>query len=206
MSKGHAAVALYSCLASSGYFGEELLDGFGSDGTPLAGHVTAGLIAGVEVSAGSLGHGLSLATGIALSLAHQQDESRVFCLISDGECQEGSTWEAALLASHWSLPNLHVVIDANGQQGLGAVEAIANLEPLADKWLAFGWSVTTVDGHDLVELEHALSRRNDSGPCVTIARTIKGKGVSFMEDQLQWHYKSPNEEQVNLALAELGNP
>ena len=205
MGKGHAAVALHACLASIGYFPESLLETFGVDGSPLAGHVTAGIVPGVEISSGSLGHGLPQAVGMALAIAQRREESRVFCLMSDGECQEGSTWEAALLAPQWALSNLHVIIDANGQQGLGAVEDIARLEPLADKWLAFGWDAISVDGHDLLQLERALSRRS-SRPCVTVARTVKGKGVSFMEDQLEWHYKSPSEEELKSALAELGNP
>lgn len=206
MGKGHAAVALHACLASVGYFPESMLETFGVDGSPLAGHVTAGIVPGVEISSGSLGHGLPQAVGMALALKINDISSRVFCLLSDGECQEGSTWEAAVLARQWSLSNLHVIIDANGQQGLGRVEDIAALEPLADKWLAFGWDVTSVDGHDLVHLEQELSRSSGYQPCVTLARTVKGKGISFMEDELTWHYKSPSEEQLKLALAELGNP
>lgn len=203
MGKGHAAVALHACLASSGYFPKTVLDSFGVDGSPLAGHVTAGLVPGVDLSSGSLGHGLPQAAGIALALKIQKSQSRVFCLLSDGECQEGSTWEAALLAPQWSLSNLHVIIDANGQQGLGAVKDIADLEPLSDKWTSFGWIVNDVDGHDLMALDRALSTSASNQPAVTIARTVKGKGVSFMEDVLEWHYMSPSRQHMEMAIAEL---
>lgn len=200
MGKGHAAVALYACLASVGYFPEELLETFGDDGSLLAGHVTAGVLPGVEISSGSLGHGLPQAVGMARALQAQGSESRVFCLLSDGDCQEGSTWEAALLAPQWSLAHLHVIIDANGQQGLGRVKDIADLEPFADKWASFGWDVEAVDGHDHVALERALSRESARQPLVTIARTIKGKGIHYMEDRLEWHYRSPSPEELHQAL------
>lgn len=203
MGKGHAAVALYACLASAGYFPEDLLESFGDDGSDLAGHVTAGALPGVEVSSGSLGHGLPQAVGMARALKIRNSESRVYCLLSDGDCQEGSTWEAALLAPQWSLDRLHVIVDANGQQGLGKVEDIADLEPFADKWTAFGWDVETVDGHDHVALQRALSRHTDRQPQVTIARTTKGKGVPEMEDELQWHYRSPSSDQLRQALVGL---
>lgn len=200
MGKGHAAVALYSCLASTGYFPEDLLESFGDDGSVLAGHVTAGVLPGVEVSSGSLGHGLPQAVGMAQALKMRNSGSRVFCLLSDGDCQEGSTWEAVLLAPQWSLDHLHAIIDANGQQGLGRVEDIASLEPFADKWVAFGWDVETVDGHDQAALQRALSRHTEHRPQVTIARTTKGKGVPEMEDRLEWHYRSPSSDQLRRAL------
>lgn len=200
MGKGHAAVALYACLASTGYFSEDLLESFGHDGSILAGHVTAGVLPGVEVSSGSLGHGLPQAVGMARALKVRDSESRVYTLLSDGDCQEGSTWEAALLAPQWSLDRLHVIVDANGQQGLGNVEDIADLEPFADKWTAFGWDVETVDGHDHAALQSALSRHSESRPQVTIARTIKGKGVPEMEDRLEWHYRSPSSDQLRQAI------
>ena len=203
MGKGHAAVALYSCLSSAGYFPEELLDSFGHDGSLLAGHVTAGVLPGVEISSGSLGHGLPQAVGIAQALQVQGSESRVFCLLSDGDCQEGSTWEAVLLAPQWFLARLHVVVDANGQQGLGRVKDIADLEPFSDKWASFGWDVEAVDGHDHGALDRALSRVATRRPLVTIARTTKGKGVPYMEDRLEWHYRSPTPDELHQALEAL---
>lgn len=205
MGKGHAAVALYACLAEFGYFPKRLLDGYGEDGSKLAGHVTAGALPGIEMSAGSLGHGLPQSAGMALALKLKGSAARVFCLLSDGECQEGSTWEAALTARQWGLSNLHAIIDLNGQQGLGYTRDIADLEPLVDKWRAFGWDAAQVDGHNLVDLEVMLSRVSDT-PKVTIARTVKGRGVSFMEDQLKWHYRSPSAEELALALRELESP
>ena len=203
MGKGHAAVALYACLASVGYFPESELGAFGSQGTYLAGHVTAGVLPGVEISSGSLGHGLPQALGIARALEARGLSPRVFCLLSDGDCQEGSTWEAALLAPQWALSRLHVIVDANGQQGLGRVEHIANLEPFAEKWAAFGWNVETVDGHDHAALEVALSRHSVREPQVTIARTIKGKGIPNMEDRLEWHYRSPSWDELQESLEAL---
>jgi transketolase len=203
MSKGHAAVALYAVLAESGYFDVSLLDEYGSIGTPFAGHVTAGHIPGVEFSAGSLGHGLPLAVGVALGLRKTLSDAQVFCLMSDGECQEGSVWEAALLARQWRLGNLHVVIDANAQQGLGPVSEIADLEPFGDKWAAFGWRVCEVDGHDPLALTGALHQREHDVPTVTIARTVKGRGVSFMEGRLEWHYRSPSEAELQDSIQEL---
>ena len=203
MGKGHAAVALYTCLSSVGYFPEMLLDTFGNDGCLLPGHVTSGDLPGVEVSSGSLGHGLSQALGIALALKLQESESRVFCLLSDGDCQEGSTWEAALLAPQWSLVHLHVIVDANGQQGLGRVEDIADLEPFVEKWASFGWDVETVDGHNHTALEGALSRNSANRPRVTIARSIKGKGIPEMENRLEWHYRSPTPEDLQRSLGAL---
>jgi transketolase len=203
MSKGHASSALYACLAGIGMIDEALLAGFGEDDTPLAGHVTAGETPGIECSAGSLGHGLSQALGMAKALRMQERTSRVFCLMSDGECQEGTTWEAAILAGQWALSNVSVVIDANGMQGLGHVSEIANLEPLLDKWVAFGWDAAEVDGHDHQALAQALTRNVFDKPQVTVARTIKGKGVSFMESQLEWHYRSLSPDRLTDALSEV---
>lgn len=206
LSKGHAVVALYSVLAAMGYFAPSLLAEFGRPGTLLAGHATGGSVPGIEFSTGSLGHGLSLAVGTALALQQASSPSRVFCVISDGECQEGSVWEAALLARQWGLENLHAVIDANGQQGLGEVEGIARLESLVDKWQAFGWNVREVDGHDLAALDESLGRSGSEIPNVTIARTVKGRGVSFMENRLEWHYRSPDDSDMAEALRQLESP
>lgn len=205
LSKGHGAVALYACLAELDYFPKPLLGGYGEDGTALAGHVTAGTLPGIETSAGSLGHGLPQSVGMALALKLGGSASRVFCLLSDGECQEGSNWEAALAARQWGLSNLHTIIDFNGQQGLGDTRDILDLEPVVDKWRSFGWDAEQVDGHNLDDLEIVLSRVSDA-PKVTVARTVKGRGVSFMEDQLKWHYRSPSAEELALALDELESP
>ena len=205
LSKGHACSALYAVLAERGFFPRELLDTFYLDGTSLAGHVTTG-VPGVEVSTGSLGHGLPVAAGMALALKRDDSPARVFALLSDGECDEGSTWEAALFAPHHRLDNLTVIVDFNKIQSLGTVEEVMRLEPFADKWRAFGWHVREIDGHDLAAVEATLTALPfESGrPSCVIAHTVKGKGVSFMEDRLLWHYHAPSEDDVKKALEELG--
>ena len=211
MSKGHCCAALYSVLALRGFFPLSRLDEFYTDGGTLPGHVTHKGIPGVEVSTGSLGHGLALGVGFATGATRRAESWRVFVLLSDGECDEGSTWEAALLASAWKLGNLTVIVDYNKIQSLGRVEEVVDLEPFADKWRAFGWNVSEVDGHQVEELRGALMPE-PSGPaadrplCV-IAHTVKGKGVSFMEDDLLWHYRCPRDEEFDRAMAELrGSP
>lgn len=206
LSKGHACTALYAALAEAGYFPAADLETFYQDGSPLAGHATHKGVPGVEVSTGSLGHGLPLATGMALAAKRDLKPFRVFCMLSDGECDEGSVWEAALFAPHHRLDNLCVVIDYNKIQSLGRVKDVIDLGPLADKWEAFGWAVWEVDGHDLAEVEEALSSVpfGLGKPSCVVAHTVKGKGVSFMEDELLWHYRAPRGEQLEQALAELG--
>jgi|GEM_PF-79922 len=205
MSKGHAAAALYATLADAGFFPSERLTTFCEDGSSLAGHVVHKGVAGVEVSTGSLGHGLSLGAGMALAARGTTDPYRVFVLLSDGECDEGSVWEAALFAAHQRLENLVVVVDRNQLQGFGRVEDVMDLEPFPDKWRAFGWHVEELDGHDHAQLRKTLSStpRAPGKPTLVIARTVKGKGVRFMEDQMLWHYRSPNEAELVRALAEL---
>jgi transketolase len=163
-------------------------------------------VPGVEVSSGSLGHGLSLGCGMALAGKSDRAGYRVFVLLSDGECDEGSTWEAALFAPHHRLDNLVAVVDYNKIQSFGSVREVLDLEPFTDKWRAFGWSVVEVNGHDLGSLVETLGStpREPGKPTVVIAHTVKGKGVSFMEDQLRWHYSSPDDGQLAQALAELG--
>ena len=205
MSKGHAAAATYAVLGHAGYFPLEWLDAYCSDGGPLGGHVTKGSVPGVELSTGSLGHGLPFATGIAIARSRQGNPGRIFVVMSDGECDEGSNWEAALLAGHHRLDNLTVLIDRNGIQSLAGTEQTVRLEPLAEKWTAFGWSVHDVDGHNHVEISAALERaQSEAKPTVLICRTVKGKGVSFMEDQILWHYRPPSESELMAALSELG--
>lgn len=205
LSKGHACSALYAVLAERGFFPKALLETFYLDGTSLAGHVTTG-VPGVELSTGSLGHGLPVATGMALALKRDDNPGRVFALLSDGECDEGSTWEAALFAPHHRLDNLTVIVDFNKIQSLGTVEEVMGLEPFFDKWRAFGWHVREIDGHDLSAIEGALSTLPfEAGrPSCVIAHTVKGKGVTFMEDRLLWHYHAPSDEDVANALKELG--
>lgn len=206
MSKGHAAAAAYAVLGHAGFFPLDWLNEYCSDGGPLGGHVTKGRVPGVELSTGSLGHGLPFATGIALARSRQGNPGRVFVVMSDGECDEGSNWEAALLAGHHRLGNLMVLIDRNGIQSLAGTEQTVRLEPLADKWAAFGWAVHDVDGHNHEEIGDALERaRAAVQPTVLICRTVKGKGVSFMEHQVLWHYRPPAEAELTAALSELGD-
>jgi transketolase len=204
LSKGHGAAALYATLAECGFFSPSWLERFGEDNQPLAGHVTREGVPGVELSTGSLGHGLPVALGMALAARADGTGARSFAMLSDGELDEGSTWEAAMLAGHLKIGQLTVVIDCNGIQSFGRVKDVLDLEPLADKWKAFGWNVTEIDGHDHSALFKALSRSPGVQPQVIIARTIKGKGVSFMEDRLEWHYRSPGGDLLDKALAELG--
>lgn len=205
LSKGHGAAAVYAVVAERGFFPKEWLDTYCKDGSKLAGHIAHHRLPGVEVSTGSLGHGLSIGCGMALAGKRDGRPYRVFVMLSDGECDEGSTWEAALFAPHHRLDNLIAIVDYNKIQSFGAVKEVLDLEPLADKWRAFNWAVREVYGHDFMQIEKALSSapvKPDRPSCI-IAHTVKGKGISFMESQLAWHYKSPNAEQLRQALAEL---
>jgi transketolase len=205
LSKGHACVALYVVLAERGFFPGAWLEDFYQNGSHLAGHVTHVRVPGVEVSTGSLGHGLSIACGMAVVGKRDGRPYRVFTLLSDGECDEGSTWEAALFAPHHHLDNLVAIIDYNKIQSLGPVREVLDLEPFAAKWRAFGWAVCEIDGHNLDQIEQALSvipAQPDKPTCV-IAHTVKGKGVSFMEGKILWHYRSPDGDEMDRAMAEL---
>jgi transketolase len=206
LSKGHGCASYYAMLAEAGFFPLRWLETFYQNGSRLAGHVTHTHIPGVEISTGSLGHGLSVATGMALAAKRDGAPYRVFCLLSDGECDEGSTWEPVLFAPQHKLDNLIAIVDYNKIQSLGRVEEVISLAPLAEKWRVHGWAVREVDGHNLEEIESALSALPfDPGkPSCLIAHTVKGKGVSFMEDKLLWHYRSPQGEEYQAALAELG--
>ena len=205
LSKGHGAAALYAVLAERGFFPVEWLDRFCQDASPLVGHVTHSSVPGVEASTGSLGHGLSIACGMALAAKRDGNLHRVFALLSDGECDEGSTWEAILFAGHHNLDNLIAIVDYNKIQSLGRVKEVLDLEPLGAKWMAFRWAVREIDGHDFSDMETALtSLPIETGrPCCIIAHTLKGKGVSFMEDNLLWHYRAPNAEEYRRAVTEL---
>jgi transketolase len=205
LSKGHGCAVLYAVLAERGFFPLEWLDTFYGNGSRLAGHATHAAVPGVEVSTGSLGHGLSIGTGMALAAKRDGKSYRVFVMLSDGECDEGSTWEPVLFAPQHRLDNLIVIVDYNKIQSLGTVKQVLDLEPFADKWRAFGWMVREIDGHDLNEITAALGQiplQSDQPSCL-IAHTVKGKGVSFMENQLLWHYRSPQGAEYVAALAEL---
>lgn len=205
LSKGHACAGLYAVLAERGFFPLDWLESFYHDGARLAGHATAHGIPGIEVSTGALGHGLPIASGMALAGKRDGRPYRVFTLLSDGECDEGSTWEAVLFAPHHRLDNLIAIVDYNKIQSLGHVKDVLNLDPFAAKWSAFGWAVREIDGHDPEAIESALAKlpiEPDKPTCV-IAHTVKGKGISFMEDKLLWHYRTPQGEEYQQALAEL---
>jgi len=202
ISKGHSASGIYAVLGNAGYFPLEWLDRYCVDGAPLGGHVTAHGIPGVEFSTGALGHALPYGVGIAIASKRDGNARRVFVVLSDGECQEGSNWEAAMLASQHRLGNLTAIIDRNRLQILANTEEISSLEPFADKWAAFGWEVVDVDGHDHDALEAAIGAAHEQ-PRVVIANTTKGKGVDFMENSVPWHTNSPNAEQAADAIAQL---
>lgn len=208
MAKGHAAPALYATLAEAGYLPVEELKTLRKIGSRLQGHPDSNLCPGVEVSTGSLGQGLSVAAGLAAGLRLKGLSSRVFALMGDGECEEGQVWEAATFAAHQKLGNLIGIVDLNGLQIDGKVDDVCASGTLAGKFEAFGWEVHEVDGHDvdaLVSLLADLKASDDSRPKAVIAHTVKGKGVSFMEDQAGWHGKAPNDEETQRALAEIAS-
>jgi transketolase len=205
LSKGHGCAALYAALAERGFFPVDWLETYYQDGSVLAGHATHKNIPGVEVSTGSLGHGLPIATGMALAAKRDSRNYSIICLLSDGECDEGSVWEAALFAPQHKLDNLVAIVDYNKIQSFGRVKEVIDLDPLAAKWTAFGWATREIDGHNLSDVERTLNQIpfERGKPSCIVANTIKGKGVSFMEDKLLWHYRSPKGEELQAALAEL---
>lgn len=203
LSKGHAGAAVYAVLARTGFFAPSRLLSHYADGSDLSGHVSHKGIPGVEVSTGSLGHGLGIGAGMALALKQARGDQRVFVILSDGECDEGSTWEAALFAAHHHLSNLVAIVDYNKMQSLGSVSETMGLEPFGAKWAAFNWNVAQVDGHDHGALRRVLLERAAAGPRVVIAHTTKGKGVSFMENTVLWHYRAPRGEEYERARQEL---
>ena len=206
LSKGHAGAAVYAALAQLGFFPVEKLKTHYQDGSDLSGHVSHKGNPGVEISTGSLGHGLSVGVGMALAGKHGGKVHRVFVLMSDGECDEGSNWEAILFAAHHKLDNLVAIVDYNKIQSLTSVRETLNLEPFVDKWTAFGWTVDEVDGHSPNEIEKRLSQRSlDGRPYCLIAHTTKGKGVSFMENNVLWHYRTARGEEYEQARRELEN-
>lgn len=206
LAKGHAAPALYAALAHAGYFPREELPTLRKLGSRLQGHPDCTLVPGVEVSTGSLGQGLSIAAGMAAGLRLAGNPATVFALLGDGECEEGQVWEAAMFAAHNKLGNIVAIVDHNGLQIDGNIADVCNPEDIGAKFAAFGWEVSEVDGHDaaaLVERLAALKAAGGDVPHVLVAHTVKGKGVSFMENQAGWHGKAPNAEQLEVALAEL---
>lgn len=206
LSKGHAAAILYSALARRGYFPPGELETYGQPGGLLTEHPPAHGIPGVEVATGSLGHGLSMGVGMALAARIEDRSFRVFAVVSDGEMNEGSTWEAILFAAAQGLDRLCLIVDYNKWQATGRSEEILAISPLADKFAAFGWRVLELDGHDRSALRHAFHVFNspDTRPTALVAHTVKGKGVSFMEDDNNWHYRVPTASELATALSELG--
>lgn len=205
LSKGHAAPLLYAALAESGYFPVEELMTLRRRGSRLQGHTDCTRTPGVEMSSGSLGQGLSFGVGTALAARLDSKSYRVYVLLGDGECDEGQVWEAAMAAAHFKLDNLVAIVDHNGQQIDGWNREVMNIEPLAEKWRSFGWEAIEIDGHDFGQILAALgTAQNVKGrPTAIVAHTVKGKGVSFMENNLAFHGKAPTPEQAQKALEEL---
>ncbi len=206
LSKGHAAPAYYAALAETGYFPVDDLVTLRKLGSHLQGHPCRMKTPGVEISTGSLGQGLSVANGMALASKLDRRQTRIFCLLGDGELQEGQNWEAAMLASHYKLDNITAFIDRNKMQIDGPTEQVMSLEPLGDKWRAFGWNVIEINGHDMRQILEACEKATQvmGKPTMVIAHTIKGKGVSFMEGAIAFHGKAPNADEYRIALKELG--
>jgi len=205
LSKGHGAPALYAVLARCGYFDPEELKSLRKMGSMLQGHPDMNTTPGVEISTGSLGQGLSIANGMALGLKLDKKSSRVYVLMGDGEIQEGQIWEAAMSAAHYKIDNLCALVDLNGLQIDGPVKTIMNIQPIADKWQSFGWHVFEVDGHDLEAILDALHKAEKikGKPSILICTTVKGKGVSFFENKVEYHGVSPTDEELERALQEL---
>lgn len=205
LSKGHAAAGMYGVLVEKSFFPREWIKGYYQDGGMLSGHVSH-YIPGIEVSTGSLGHGLPIGIGFALDFRKRKMKNRVFVMLSDGECNEGSNWEAFLFAPHNKLDNLTIIIDYNKIQALGRCEDVLTLEPFAQKMKDFHWEVMEINGHDFREIEKAFSKipLKKGKPSCIIAHTIKGKGVSFMEDKVSWHYNKVDDELLKKAFQELG--
>jgi len=205
LSKGHGITTLYAVLAEKGFFSPELFKDYAQPGSPLPEHPSPHCVPGIEAATGSLGHGLSVATGMALAAKIKGNQFNVVTLLSDGECNEGSTWEAALLAPVQKLDNLIAIVDFNKWQATGRSAEVTALEPLEEKFEAFGWNSLRIDGHDFRQIKSALETAKDSDkPFAIIADTVKGKGIKRMEDDNNWHYRIPTEEEVKSAFAELG--
>lgn len=206
LSKGHCSPALYSCLANRGFFDVENLKTFRNINSNLQGHPDMNKVLGVDMTSGSLGQGLSVATGMAIAGKLDNKDYRVYCILGDGEIEEGQVWEAAMASSKYKLDNLCVIVDNNNLQIDGTIEEVMSSYPIDEKFKSFGFQVINIDGHNIQEIIDAFDvAKNVKGkPTCIIAKTIKGKGVSFMENQVGWHGKAPNEEQYKLAIEELG--
>lgn len=204
LSKGHSVEPLWCILADQGFIDQAELETFSTFGTRIIGHPN-NKVPGIEMNTGSLGHGLAVASGMALSAKKMGEKYRVFTLMGDGEQAEGSVWEAAMFAAHYKLDNLMAIVDRNKLQISGSTDDIMGLEPFADKWKAFGWHVLSIDGNNMAEILEALSKDSviSGMPTLIIANTIKGKGVSYIENRVEWHHKVPTDEQYKEGLAEL---
>lgn len=204
LSKGHAGIAVYTALAECGFFDRKELKKYYTDGSVYSGHVSSKGIPGVELSTGSLGHGVCVACGMALAAKRAGKDHQVYVITGDGECEEGAVWEMALMANRYALSSLTVIVDNNGMQAMGTCAEVMKLGSLADKWKAFGWNTIEVqDGNDHDQLRAAFAERKAEGPNVIIAHTVKGKGISFMENNLLWHYRDPQGEDYDTAVKEL---
>ncbi len=203
LSKGHSCYALYAALGLAGYFSLNELRTVGRPGSSFGGHPKIWEIPGVEASTGALGHGLSLGIGMAYALKQDEKNNHVYVMLGDGECQEGSIWEGALSAPTLELSNLTVIVDYNKLQAMDELEKIVHMKPFADKWRSFGWNVKEINGHDHQEIREALLVRDISKPTLIVSNTIKGKGVSFMENVPIWHYRMPNESELPMLMEEL---
>jgi len=204
LSKGWGVSALYSVLHRKGFFSSQLIDEYCSDGSKMIGCATRNGLPGIEATTGSMGHGLAIGAGMAKALLLQKRKGRVFVIISDGECDEGATWEAILLAGHHNLHNLTVIVDYNKWQSFGRTNKVLNMEPFSEKWKAFNWHVQEINGHNFEEIEKAtqISLKIMNKPSVIIAHTIKGKGLSAIEDKNEWHYQTPREREIEIAKRE----
>jgi transketolase len=203
LSKGHGCATLFSVLCKKGLISKEELDSFAKDGGCLGQHPNRNIKKGIEITSGSLGHGLSIGAGMALAAKYDKKDYRIFVYMGDGELNEGSVWEAALFSAHHKLDNLIAIVDRNRLQALGQGKDIMNLDPLADKWKSFGWAVKEIDGHNMEEITESLSGFEKGKPACIIVNTVKGKGVSFMENDYRWHDKCPDETEYQKALKEL---
>ncbi|MDV7339022.1 transketolase [Terasakiella sp. A23] len=202
LSKGHACLALYTAMSDCGFFPDEELDDFAGNGSVLPGHPDLE-IPGVEAISGSLGHGLGLGSGMALAARMNRENWKTVVVLGDGECQEGSIWEAAMFAGQQKLSNLTAIVDYNGLGATNYMDNVISMEPFADRWTSFGWNAIEIDGHDFVAIEQALTSGLDDRPRAIIAKTTKGKGVDFMENSPKWHHALPQGEQVEEAISQL---
>lgn len=204
LSKGHAGIAIYAALAECGFFPVKELQKYYTNGSVYSGHVSSKGIPGVEISTGSLGHGVCVACGMALAAKKTGKNNQVYAIIGDGECEEGAVWEMAILAHKYQLSNFTVIVDNNNMQAMGTCEEVAALGCLEEKWKSFGWDVISVkDGNDHLMLKRAFKKRKGEMPHVLVAHTVKGKGISFMENNLLWHYRDPQGEAYENAIKEL---